>query len=46
MCSIYIDESTIHMSTATRPSRLYVLFSEMLGSLLDRLDNQRTMHDF
>jgi hypothetical protein len=45
MCSIHIDESIIYMSLAARPSCLCVPFSEKLDSLLDRLDNQRTMHD-
>jgi hypothetical protein len=33
-----------HVSIAARPSRLCVPFSKKLDSLLDRLDNQRTMH--
>jgi hypothetical protein len=32
------------MSPVARPSRLYVHFSEKLDSLLDRLNNRRTMH--
>jgi ligand-binding sensor protein len=44
MYSIHIDESVIHVSIAARPSRLYVPFTEKLNSLLDHLDNQRTMH--
>jgi hypothetical protein len=46
MCSIHIDESAIHVSLAERLSRLFVPFSKKLDSLLDRLDNQCTMHDF
>jgi hypothetical protein len=46
MCSINIDESTIHVSVAAWLSRLYVLLSEKLERLLDRLDNWRMMHDF
>jgi hypothetical protein len=46
MCSIHIDESVIHVSIVAWPSRLCVLFSEKLNSLLDRLDNLRMMHGF
>jgi hypothetical protein len=46
MCSIHIDESVIYVSTAARPSSFCVPFSEKLDSLLGRLDNRRTMHNF
>jgi hypothetical protein len=46
MCSIHIDESAIHVSAATRPSRLCVPFSEKLDSLLICLDNRLMMHGF
>jgi hypothetical protein len=46
MCSIHIDESAIHVSIASRCSRLYVPYSKKLDSLLERLNNQRMMHDF
>jgi hypothetical protein len=45
ICSIHIDESGIHVSITARLSRLCVPFFEKLNSLLDHLDNQRTMHD-
>jgi hypothetical protein len=44
MCSIHINESVIHVSIVVRSSRLCVLFSEKLESLLDRQDNRRMMH--
>jgi hypothetical protein len=44
MCLIHIDESTIHVSIAARPSRLGVPFSKKLDSLIDRLDNRRMIH--
>jgi hypothetical protein len=44
MYSIHLDESATHMSKVARPSHLCVLFDEKLDSLLDRLDNRRTMH--
>jgi hypothetical protein len=40
------DEFAIHVSITTRPSLLYLPFSEKLNNLLDRLDNRRTMHGF
>jgi hypothetical protein len=46
MCSINLDESARHMSKVAWPSNLYVLFTEKLDSLLDRLDNQCMMHGF
>jgi hypothetical protein len=46
MCSTYIDESAIHVSITSQLSHLYVPFFEKSGSLLDRLDNQRMMHNF
>jgi hypothetical protein len=46
MCSIHIKKSAIHMSNVARPSYLGVTFSKKLDSLLDRLDNQHTMHSF
>jgi hypothetical protein len=45
MCSIHIDESVIHVSITARSSRLYIPFFKKLDSLLDHLDNQRTIHD-
>jgi hypothetical protein len=45
MCSIRLDESAMHVSKVARSSHLYELFVEKLDSLLDRLDNRRTMHD-
>jgi hypothetical protein len=44
MWSIHIDEFTIHVSIAARSSRLCAPFFKKLDSLLDRLDNRRTMH--
>jgi hypothetical protein len=44
MCSIHIDESTIHMLKIARPSCLCVPVSEKLDSLLNYLDNRRMMH--
>jgi hypothetical protein len=46
MCSIQIDEPTIHVSITTWPSHLCVRFSKKLDSLFDRLDNRRMMHAF
>jgi hypothetical protein len=46
MCSIHIDESTIHVSNVAWPSHLCVPLSKKLNSLLDRLDNRRMMNDF
>jgi hypothetical protein len=46
MCSINIDESTIHVSIDARPSRPCVPFSEKLNMLLDHLDNRHMMHNF
>jgi hypothetical protein len=46
MCSIHIDEFTIHMFAATQLSRLCVPFSEKLDNLLACLDDWRTMHGF
>jgi hypothetical protein len=46
MCSIHIDEYAIDVSITARSSRLCVPFSEKLDSLLDRLDNWRTMHGY
>jgi hypothetical protein len=46
MYSINIDESTIHVFIAARPSRLYVLHSWTLERLLDHLDNRRKTHNF
>jgi hypothetical protein len=46
MCSIYIDESAIHMFIDARPSCLYIPLSEELNRLLDHLDNRHMMHDF
>jgi hypothetical protein len=40
------DEFAIHVSITTRPSLLYLPFSEKLNNLLDRLDNRPTMHGF
>jgi hypothetical protein len=44
ICSIHIDESTIHVSMAAQPSRLWVSFSKKLNSLLDRLNKRCMMH--
>jgi hypothetical protein len=44
MCSMHIDEPSIHVSIATWSPHLCVLFSEKLDSLFDRLDNRCTMH--
>jgi ribosome assembly protein YihI (activator of Der GTPase) len=44
MCYVNHDESATHVSKVARMSRLRVLFVEKLDILLDRLDNQRTMH--
>jgi hypothetical protein len=44
MCSIYLDESAIRVSKATRQLHLYILFAEKLDNLLNHLDNRRTMH--
>jgi hypothetical protein len=46
MCSIHIDESTIHMSVVVWPSRLCVPFSEKLDNLFVCLDNRCMMHIF
>jgi hypothetical protein len=46
MCSIHIDEYAIDVSITARLSRLCVPFSEKLDSLLDHLDNWRTMHGY
>jgi hypothetical protein len=46
MCSIYIDESAIHVSAVVWPSRLCVYFYKKLDSLLVRLYNQHTMYGF
>jgi hypothetical protein len=43
MCSMHIDESSIHVSIATWSSHLCVLFSEKLDSLFDRLDARCTV---
>jgi hypothetical protein len=40
-----LDESATHMPKVARPSHLCVVFAKKLDSLLDRLDNQRMMHD-
>jgi hypothetical protein len=42
-CVWYTLMSPQHVSTATRPSRLYVHLFKKLDNLLDRLDNWRTM---
>jgi hypothetical protein len=46
MCSIYIDESSIHMLIIARPSRLCVPFSKKLDNLLYCLDNWCMMYNF
>jgi hypothetical protein len=46
MCLIHIDEFIIHVSIAAQLSCLCLPFSEILNSLLDRLNNRRMMHDF
>jgi hypothetical protein len=45
MCLIHIDESSIHVSMATRLSYLCIPFSKKLDNLLDRLNNRCTTHD-
>jgi hypothetical protein len=46
MCSIHMDQSAMHVSTAARSSHLYVPFSKKLDSLVYCLDNQSMMHSF
>jgi hypothetical protein len=45
MCFIHFDESATHVPKTACPTRLYLLFAKELDNLLDRLDNQRMMHD-
>jgi hypothetical protein len=45
MYSIHIDESAILVESCTAVTSLCT-FYEQSDSLLDRLDNQRTMHGF